>query len=81
MVRRKLTQEEERVARELAAKIQAKLAPELLEIARSRVIKSDEEVLGAGEFELREQVLKLGAQILAADLEDRSGPKKGVRRS
>lgn len=81
MARRKLTQQEEVAAQELAAKIQAKLAPELLEIARSRVIKADEEVLGPGEFELRDQVLKLGAQILAADLEDRSGPKKGVRRS
>lgn len=81
MARRKLTEEEEIAARELAAKIQAKLAPELLEIARSRVIKADEEVFGAGEFELRDQVLKLGAQILAADLEDRSGSKKGVRRS
>ncbi len=81
MARRKLTEKEEIAAQELAAKIQAKLGPELLEIARSRVIKADEEVLGAGEFELRDQVLKLGAQILAADLEDRSGPKKGVRRS
>jgi len=81
MARRKLTNQEEIAAQELAAKIQSKLAPELLEIARSRVIKKDEEVLGAGEFELRDQVLKLGAQILAADLEDRSGPKKGVRRS
>lgn len=80
MSRRELTNQEEIVAQELAAKIQAKLAPELLEIARSRVIKADEEVLGEGEFELRDQVLKLGAQILAADLEDRSGPKKGVRR-
>lgn len=81
MARRELTEQEEIAAQALAAKIQAQIGPEILEIARSRVTKSDAEVLGTGEFELRDQVLKLGAQILAADLEGRSGPKKGVRRS
>ena len=81
MARRELTAKEELAAQELAAQIQARIAPELLEIARGRVAKTDAEVLGAGEFELRDQVLKLGAQILQGDLDERAGPKKGVRRS
>jgi hypothetical protein len=43
-------------------------------IAESLVLKRDDELLGPGEFELREKVLGMGRHILEATLNDR---KKG----
>lgn len=78
MKRRTLTPEQEAESQLLAAKIREKIAEDVLEIARGMVARPDEEILGKGEFEIRDQVHRIGAKALELQLDER---KKGVPRS
>ena len=59
-----LAAELEAQAQELAARIRARADDDILALARLLVSKSDAEVFGDTEFELRDIVLKLGAKAL-----------------
>ena len=69
-----LTQEQEADARRLAERVMARTQEEVLQMARLVVSKPDQQVLGPGEFEIRERVHKIGAHLLETALEER---KKG----
>ena len=75
MARRKLTPQEEADAQALAAGIQEKIAAEVLEMARDLAACEDHELLGSGEFAIRDRVHRMGAQALEATVNAR---KKGV---
>ncbi len=68
-----LTLEQEQQARELAARIQARSADIILEMARRLVAAKDEALFGDTEFVLRDQALGLVAQAYAERVE-----KKGT---
>jgi hypothetical protein len=72
-----LTLEQEADARRLADLIMEKAKEEALQMARLLVSKSDEELLGATEFEIRERVYKIGACALETAVNQR---KKGGTR-
>jgi hypothetical protein len=70
----KLTPEQEAEAQRLADIIAQKAKEEALQMARLLVSKSDHELLGATEFEIRERVHKIGACALETAVNQR---KKG----
>ena len=70
----KLTPEQEAEAQRLADIIARKAKEEALQMARLLVSKSDHELLGATEFEIRERVHKIGACALETAVNQR---KKG----
>jgi hypothetical protein len=61
-----LTAEQEAEAQRLAEIIAQKAKEEALVMARLMVAKKDHEILGRGEFEIRDRVHKLGAQVVEA---------------
>lgn len=69
-----LTAEQEAEAQRLAAIIGKRAQEEALAMARLLVSKSDTELLGHTEYELRDRVHALGAHALETALEER---KKG----
>jgi hypothetical protein len=69
-----LTAQQEVEAQRLAEIFANKIKEEALVLARLLVGKKDEELLGKTEFELRDQVHRLGADILETALHER---KKG----
>lgn len=69
-----LTPEQERVAAELTAKLEAAYRDEARRVARLFASKPDSQLLGKTEFELRDRLLHLGAVTLEAALAER---KKG----
>jgi hypothetical protein len=68
MVRRDLTDEQEREAKLLEAKIRVAVEQEITELARLLVSKSEDELFGRTEFEVRELVLRVGAQAFEEHL-------------
>lgn len=70
-----LTAEEEAAAERIYRSIQAKAEQQLRNMARTMAAKKPHELLGRGEFELRDMVLKLGAEVLETAVND--GAKKG----
>jgi plasmid stabilization system protein ParE len=70
----KLSPEQEAEAQRLADIIAQKAKEEALHMARLLVSKSDHELLGATEFEIRERVHKIGACALETAVNQR---KKG----
>ena len=69
-----LTPEQELEAQRIAAKIAEKAKEDALRMARLWVSKPPEKMLGATEFEIRDQVHKLGAFAIETALNER---KKG----
>jgi hypothetical protein len=74
MAQLNLTPEQEAQAQRLTEQIMARTREEVLQMNRLLVSKKDRELLGATEFEIRDRVHKLGAQVLEAALNER---KKG----
>ena len=70
-----LTAEEEVAAERIYQSIRGKAEEHLRNMARAMAAKKPHEMLGRGEFELRDMVLKLGAEVLEAAVND--GVKKG----
>ena len=62
MVRHALSEEQEREAKLLEAKIRAAVDRELADLARFLVSRSEGDLFGQSEFQVRDHVLRLGAQ-------------------
>jgi hypothetical protein len=76
-----LSAEQEQLAKQLAESILEKAKEEALRIARLLVSKTDHELLGATEFEVRDRVHAIGAHALQTALEERKkGGTKGRAR-
>jgi hypothetical protein len=73
-----LTPEQEAEARRIFEALKQTAAAELMALARLLAAKPDGELLGATEFQVRDRVLRLGAQALEAAL---GGRKKGGTRA
>jgi hypothetical protein len=73
-----LSPEQEVEAERIFARIEGKMLAAIRQLVRRLVRREPEEMLGAGEFELRDGVLGLGAQVLEESLNERAKSKKGV---
>ena len=69
-----LTPEQEAEAQALFQRLKTAFADEALQLARLMASKDDRHLLGATEFEVRDRVHRLGAQVLPTALAER---KKG----
>jgi hypothetical protein len=69
-----LTPEQEVDAQRLAALVGQKVQEEVLQMYRLMVSKPDSELLGQTEFDIRDRVHKIGAQVIETALKER---KKG----
>ena len=72
-----LTPEQEAEAQALFQRLRAAFEREALQLARLMASKEDRQLLGGTEFEVREQVHRLGAQVLETVLQERK--KKGTK--
>lgn len=72
-----LTAEQEAEAQALFQRLKSAFEREALQLARLMVSKEDRHLLGGTEFEVREQVHRLGAQVLETALQERK--KGGIR--
>lgn len=72
-----LTPEQEAEAQVLCQRLKAAFEREALQLARLMASKEDRQLLGGTEFEVRDQVHRLGAQVLETVLQERK--KKGTR--
>jgi hypothetical protein len=72
-----LTPEQEAEAQVLFQRLKAAFEREALQLARLMASKEDRQLLGGTEFEVRDQVHRLGAQVLETVLQERK--KKGTR--
>jgi len=77
MSARPLTPEQEAEAQVLYQRLKSAFEHEALQLARLMASKEDGELLGGTEFAVREQVHRLGAQVLETVLQARK--KKGTR--
>jgi hypothetical protein len=71
-----LTPQQEAEAQLLYQRLKSAFECEALQLARLMASKEDGQLLGGTEFEVREQVHRLGAQVLEAVLQERK--KKGI---
>jgi hypothetical protein len=74
MLKIELTPEQEAEAQRLAALVGQKVQEELLQMYRLLMSKPDSQLLGQTEFDIRERVHKIGAQVIETALKER---KKG----
>lgn len=72
-----LTPDQEAEAQVLFERLTSTFEREALQLARLMASKEDRQLLGGTEFEVREQVHRLGAQVLEAALQERK--KKDTR--
>ena len=72
-----LTPEQEAEAPVLFQRLKGAFEREALQLARLMASKEDRQVLGRTEFEVRDHVHRLGAQVLESVLQERK--KKGSR--
>jgi hypothetical protein len=72
-----LTPEQEAEAQVLFQRLKAAFEREALQLARVMASKDDRQLLGRTEFEVRDHVHRLGAQVLESVLWERK--KKGTR--
>jgi hypothetical protein len=77
MAELRLTPEQEAEAQALFQRLKSAFEREALQLARLMASKDDRHLLGGTEFEVREQVHRLGAQALETVLQARK--KKGTR--
>ncbi len=68
MVQQQLNEEQEREAKLLEAKIRQAVDQEISRLARLLVSKTEGELFGATEFQVRELVLRVGAVAFAEHL-------------
>lgn len=71
-----LSADQEALAEQVYARIQGKLNDELRDMVRALVAKAPGEILGPGEFELRDRLNQFGATVLEESLNAQA--KKGV---
>jgi parvulin-like peptidyl-prolyl isomerase len=71
-----LSAEQEREAKILEAKIQAAVQTELADLARLLVSKSDRDLFGSTEFQVRDIVLRVGAKAYAELLREKKTATK-----
>lgn len=69
-----LNAEQEQEAQRVGKILQEKMAGDIVQLARLMVSKKDSEIFGKTEFEVRDQVHRLGAKAIETVLEER---KKG----
>lgn len=77
MTELQLSAEQEAEAQGLFQRLKSAFEREALQLARVMASKEDGQVLGRTEFEVRDQVHRLGAQVLEAVLQERK--KKATR--
>lgn len=75
--RRELTAEEEAQAQRIADIVMARTRVEALELGRMLATKSNGELFGQTEFQVRDAVHRIGAVALDAALEERK--KRGIK--
>ena len=68
MVRHPLSEEQEHEAKLLDAKIQLAVDQEIADLARLLVSKSESDLFGQSEFQVRDLVLRVGAQAFEQHL-------------
>jgi len=71
-----LTADQEADAKLIYERIRAKVDGQVREMARLMASKPNNEILGPGEFELRDRLNEVGVSVLEATLNERA--KKGV---
>ena len=71
-----LSADQEALAQQVFTRIQGKLNDELLDMVRAMVAQAPEEILGPGEFELRDRLNQFGATVLEESINAQA--KKGV---
>ena len=71
-----LTSDQEADAELIYERIRAKVDGQVREMARLMASKPNNEILGPGEFELRDRLNEVGVSVLEATLNERA--KKGV---
>jgi hypothetical protein len=77
MTERQLSAEQEAEAHTLFERLKSAFEREAWQLARVMASKEDRQVLGRTEFEVRDHVHRLGAQVLEAVLQERK--KKATR--
>ena len=75
-----LSSEQEAEAQALFARLKSAFEREALALARVMASKADGQVLGKTEFEVRDHVHRLGAQVLEAVLQERKKKATTARR-
>ena len=76
MVDGDFTPEQEAEAQELEAKIRKAIETEVAELARLMVGKSDRELFGRTEFQVRDLVLRIGAKVFEEHLREKKTATK-----
>jgi hypothetical protein len=71
-----LSMEQEVEAKALEAKIQAAVQREIADLARLMVSKSDRELFGLTEFQVRDIVLRIGAKVYQEHLREKKTATK-----
>jgi len=71
-----LSPDQEALAETIYAKIRATMEADLMDMARLMASQPDEELLGLGEFALRDRLNQVGAKVLETAVNERS--KKGI---
>lgn len=74
-----LNEEQEREAKLLEAKIRSALDQEISHLARLLVSKSERDLFGATEFQVRDLVLRVGAQAFVEHLRGKKTAIEAVR--
>jgi hypothetical protein len=72
----KLSAEQEAEAKVLEAKIQKAIQTEIADLARLMVSKSDRELFGLTEFQVRDLVLRVGAKVYEEHLREKKTATK-----
>jgi hypothetical protein len=79
MVRHPLTEEQEQEAKLLEAKIRLAVDQEIADLARLLVSKSESELFGQNEFQVRDLVLRMGAHAFVQHLRGKKTVTAGPR--
>jgi hypothetical protein len=79
MVRHPLSEEQEHEAKLLEAKIRLAVDREIADLARLLVSKSESELFGQSEFQVRDLVLRMGAQAFEEHLRGKKTATAVVR--
>jgi len=79
MVRDRLSEEQEQEAKLLEAKIRVAVDREISDLARLLVSKSENDLFGKTEFEVRDLVLRVGAQAFEEHLRGKKTATEAAR--
>ena len=79
MIRHRLSEEQEREAKLLEAKIRVAVDKEIADLARLLVSKSQSNLFGETEFQVRDLVLRVGAKAFQEHLREKKTATKAPR--